>query len=119
MARGLALRNRHPDLFLDGQYLPLTVSGPRRSQAVAFAREKDGLAVVTVACRLPIAMLNEGEGQSSAAFWGDTQVELPATLARMSFRDVLTGREIRSADGLLLRDVMDGQTVALLVSEVK
>lgn len=119
VARGLALRNRHPDLFLDGQYLPLTVSGPRRSQAVAFAREKDGLAAVTVACRLPIAMLKEGEGQSSAAFWGDTQVELPGPLAGMSFRDALTGREIRSADGLLLRDVMDGQTVALLVSEVK
>lgn len=119
VARGLALRNRHPDLFLGGQYLPLTVSGSRRSQAVAFAREKDGLAAITVACRLPIAMLKEGEGQSSAAFWGDTQVELPATLAGMSFRDALTGREIRSADGLLLRDVMDGQTVALLVSEVK
>lgn len=119
VARGLALRNRHPDLFLDGQYLPLTASGVRRSQAVAFAREKDGLATVTVACRLPMTMLREGEGQSSAAFWGDTQVELPATLAGMSFRDALTGRETRSAAGLLLCDVMDGQTVAILVSEVK
>lgn len=117
IGRGLSLRNRHPDLFLRGRYVPLTVSGTRQAQAVAFAREKDGLSAITVACRLPIAMLKAGEGQSSAEFWGDTVVELSPEFAGNRSTDVLTGRTIQNGAGLLLRDLMDGQTVALLVSD--
>lgn len=117
VGRGLSLRNRHPDLFLRGRYVPLTVSGTRQAQAVAFAREKDGLSAITVACRLPIAMLKAGEGQTSAEFWGDTVVELSPEFAGKRSTDVLTGRTIQNGAGLLLRDLMDGQTVALLVSD--
>jgi (1->4)-alpha-D-glucan 1-alpha-D-glucosylmutase len=117
IGRGLSLRNRHPDLFLRGRYVPLTVSGTRQAQAVAFAREKDGLSAITVACRLPIAMLKAGEGQTSAEFWGDTVVELSPEFAGKRSTDVLTGRTIQNGAGLLLRDLMDGQTVALLVSD--
>lgn len=118
IGRGLALRNRHPVLFLEGSYLPLTVTGLRQAHAVAFAREREGLCAVTVACRLPVAMLAEGEGLASAAFWGDTVVDLPAEIAGRTFTDVLTGRRFASGKPLALRDLLDGQTVVMLMSEV-
>ncbi len=116
IGRGLALRNRHPDLFLKGSYVPLAVKGPRQAQAVAFARELDGTFLVTVACRLPIAMLRDGDGQSSEQYWGDSVVELPSNLADGVFTEVLSGREISANGGLLMRELMDGQTIAVLVS---
>jgi (1->4)-alpha-D-glucan 1-alpha-D-glucosylmutase len=116
VGRGLSLRKRHPQLFLEGQYLPLTITGPGQSQAVAFAREQDGVAVITVACRLPIAMLQAGEGLSSEQFWGDTVVQLPDVLAGHGWTDVLSDRQIIAAEGILLRELMEGQTIALLTS---
>jgi (1->4)-alpha-D-glucan 1-alpha-D-glucosylmutase len=117
IGRGLALRNRHPELFLEGRYVPLVVEGERKEQVVAFAREKDGLCVATVACRLPIAMLKAGEGLTSAQFWGDTRVNIPEVFSTRTFTDVLTGKSI-PGNSVWLRDLMDGQTVALLMSAV-
>ncbi|MFN3507224.1 MAG: malto-oligosyltrehalose synthase [Allorhizobium sp.] len=117
IGRGLALRNRHPELFLEGRYVPLVVEGERKEQVVAFAREKDGLCVATVACRLPIAMLKAGEGLTSAQFWGDTRVNIPEVFSTRTFTDLLTGKSI-PGNSVWLRDLMDGQTVALLMSAV-
>ncbi|MDM7980837.1 MAG: malto-oligosyltrehalose synthase [Rhizobium sp.] len=116
VGRGLSLRNRYPQLFLQGRYLPLTIAGPRQSQAVAFARVHDGVAVITVACRLPVAMLQQGEGVSSEQFWGDTVVQLPEALAGHGWTDVLSDRQIVAAEGILLRELMEGQTIAVLTS---
>lgn len=117
IGRGLALRNRQPELFLEGRYVPLVVEGERKEQVVAFAREKDGLCVATVACRLPIAMLKAGEGLTSAQFWGDTRVNIPEAFSTRTFTDVLTGKSM-PGNSVWLRDLMDGQTVALLMSAV-
>ncbi|MBC2772048.1 malto-oligosyltrehalose synthase [Rhizobium sp. AQ_MP] len=117
IARGLALRQRHPDLFLHGDYTPLTISGPRQPQAVAFAREKDGAAAITIACRLPTAMMRAGEGLTSAQFWGNTAVDLPPALSSQRWTDALSGQRFANGDRLLLRNLLDGQTVALLVSD--
>lgn len=116
VGRGLALRNRHPQLFLQGQYLPLTITGSRQSHVLAFAREHKHIAAITVACRLPIAMLQAGQGLMSEQFWGDTLVEIPAALAGHGWAEILSDRQLAAGNGLLLRQLMDGQTIALLIS---
>lgn len=116
IGRGLELRNRDPDLFLHGGYIPLTIAGSRQKHVLAFAREKEGRSSITVACRLPMAMQRDSEGLSSAEFWNDTRVELPESLVGGVFTEVLSDREISTRTGLLLRELMDGQTIAILVS---
>jgi (1->4)-alpha-D-glucan 1-alpha-D-glucosylmutase len=116
VGRGLSLRNRHPQLFLQGQYLPLTITGPRQSHVLAFAREHEGIAAITVACRLPIAMLQAGEGVTSEQFWGDTRLEIPEALAGHGWTEILSERQLAVGNDLLLRELMDGQTIALLIS---
>jgi len=117
VARGLALRNRDHCVFLDGRYMPLTVTGRRQSHVVAFARERDGLFVVTIACRLPLSMLTDGEGLTSTEFWDDTALVLPDALQGQQLTDCLTGRRLAVPDGFFLRELSDGQTVALLSSD--
>jgi (1->4)-alpha-D-glucan 1-alpha-D-glucosylmutase len=54
--RGLDARRRWPDLFRDGAYRPLTVRGATAPHVTAFARVRDGEAVVAVAPRLTLRL---------------------------------------------------------------
>jgi (1->4)-alpha-D-glucan 1-alpha-D-glucosylmutase len=55
----LALRSRLPDLFTDGRYQPLSVTGPDAEHVVAFARS-DGRSLVGVIVRRHFASITEG-----------------------------------------------------------
>lgn len=114
VGRGLRLRNRHPRLFAEGTYLPLGAEGPKSRHIVAFARVLDEEAVITLGCRLPMSMLADAEGLDQADFWGDTSVPLPADLVDRTWRDAFTDRGLLVGPNLLMRDVLKGQTVALL-----
>jgi (1->4)-alpha-D-glucan 1-alpha-D-glucosylmutase len=114
VGRGLRLRNRHPLLFAEGAYVPLAAEGPRSHHILAFARVLGDEAVITLACRLPLSMFSNSEGPDQVEFWGETAVSLPAGFAGMSWRDALTDRTFPAREALLMRDVLQGQTVALL-----
>ena len=47
----LTLRKAHPDLFTNGNYLPLEVTGPHRDHVIAFARVHRREAVIVAAMR--------------------------------------------------------------------
>lgn len=115
VGRLLALRNSCPDLFLRGEYLPLRCEGSRQQHVIAFARRHGDRVAVTIACRYPMAMLELGCGLTGAQFWADTKLVLPDPLQGGAWRDVLSGREI-AGGGVMIRDVMDDQVVAILTS---
>jgi (1->4)-alpha-D-glucan 1-alpha-D-glucosylmutase len=97
--------------------VPLVADGPRSRHIVAFARMLGEEAVVTVACRLPLSMLTEAQAVGQAEFWGDTSVALPDGLVEVCWRDALTDRAICAGAKLLMREVLNGQTVAILSAE--
>ena len=81
--RALTCRREHPDLFRDGDYLPLHADGARAGHICAFARRlKDELAVV-VAPRLFKTLEPEG-----GAVWQGHRLEVPAA---GDYCNVLTG----------------------------
>ncbi|HET6522344.1 MAG TPA: malto-oligosyltrehalose synthase [Geminicoccaceae bacterium] len=117
IARTLDLRRRHPALFGYGDYEPVEVAGAQAERVVAFVRRHgDGLAL-TVAPRLVLPLLGDGDRpMPPPAAWGDTTLRLPSGAESASLTDVLTGAE-RSpdADGTLrLADVLSDLPVALL-----
>lgn len=89
--RGLALRRRHPGLFVGGEYLPLRVEGSRARNCVAFARKSEDTFAVAAAGRLFADLGGEGAPPLGAA-WGDTAVLLPGQTQGWGFRDAYTGR---------------------------
>jgi len=89
--RGLGLRKRRADLFASGDYLPLTASGSRRDQTVAFARTRGDDAVLAATGRF----FSRFAGRPPIGdAWDDTALELPPELPQGHYRDILTGLEL-------------------------
>ncbi len=119
-ARALVLRRERPQVFLEGTYEPLDVSGERGPNAVAFARALGDEAVIAVAPRLPTKLAG-GAPPLGLEAWGDTVVRLPGALAGRAWEDVLTGAPcpvLPGEDGgtLRLAGLFDALPVALLAT---
>ncbi len=78
IARALALRKAAPDLFSQGDYEPLEVTGPRAQHVLAFARRQGEHRLITATalhCAAPCA------GQTRLTphpdWWADTRLHLP------------------------------------------
>jgi (1->4)-alpha-D-glucan 1-alpha-D-glucosylmutase len=89
--RLLCLRRDHPELFRQGSYVPLTVTGAHADSCVAFAREHASAWLVVVVPRVSSRVGFPPLG----TLWQDTSVELPEVAALGGATDVFTGRELR------------------------
>ncbi|KRE17583.1 hypothetical protein ASE66_29405 [Bosea sp. Root483D1] len=74
--RLLQARRERPDLFVGATYRPLSVTGVRQDDVVAFLRETQDTALLVVA-PLRCAAMVTAELTLSAAWWQDTRIELP------------------------------------------
>lgn len=91
--QALQLRQRRPELFQQGDYLPLMAEGERAEHVVAFARRRANAAAVVVAPRL-IATL-EGDADRLPVrpeAWGNTAIPLSWAGPRAEIHGVLDGR---------------------------
>jgi len=113
--RLLNLRAMAPELFRDGDYLPLAVKGPAATHVCAFARRHGKQTLIAVVPRLTAKLLGAREGPPlGAAVWGDTQVELPAGLARRRWVERLAGRPCGPGHALAIGELFADLPVALL-----
>ncbi|MBI2277842.1 MAG: malto-oligosyltrehalose synthase [Dechloromonas sp.] len=121
----LQWRRRWPEVFRDGDYLPLPASGRDAAHVCAYARRLGERTVVTVVPRLDLKRQG-GRGTAAAgrAAWGDTRIEMPSPLAVQPWFNVLTGQVWRPAAGaesgapeaLALDHLLEYFPVALLAS---
>ena len=80
-ATALRARRADPDLYLHGDYLPLTVSGARAAHVFAFARVLEGRAVVVIVPRLTATLLQDPSTPPvGRRVWADTRVLLPESI---------------------------------------
>jgi (1->4)-alpha-D-glucan 1-alpha-D-glucosylmutase len=95
LAMALDARRRHPAVFRDGDYLPLSVVGARADHMLAFARRSgDACIVAAVALRCAPALIGRDALTPTAEWWGDTAIQWPdapqgATLAARDMFAVL------------------------------
>jgi len=88
--RALQLRRRWPELFRDGEYLPLNVTGARADHVCAYARRLQDQTVIVVAPRF-FARLSETAIDSDS--WQDTCIELE-TSYEQEWYDMLSGKRL-------------------------
>ena len=101
IARALALRAQRPELFAEGDYLPLEVQGAKAAHLLAFARRRGQQAAITVVTRLPAALLGEAtQPLIPPEAWEDTAILLPPDMPG-AIADVLNGGEVAAPDGIL------------------
>lgn len=75
--RLLQARRAKPDLFIGAPYRPLSVTGTRQNDVVAFVRETQSAALLVVVPLRCAAMISPALTLPSA-WWQDTMIELPA-----------------------------------------
>ena len=71
----LHFRREHPDLFLQGDYVPLRTAGERAENVVAFARRLRNEYAVVIAPRLVANITRPERWPTGAWAWRDTVVE--------------------------------------------
>ena len=119
--RALTLRAVSPALFLEGSYIPLTVTGPRARHAIAFARQHGDAYAIVIATRLAASIVSDSNDVPlvDPAQWENTSIALPPALAGRALFDCLSPAAPKAdATGqLFLRDALSALPVALLVEE--
>ena len=108
IARTLDARRNHADLFLLGDYQPLTIEGEEAESALAFLRQYKNEGCIVIVPRLAANLLADNSTPHIApTTWGNTQVVLPSALGDAKFNDYLTATplEVRQG-GLLLQDAL-------------
>jgi (1->4)-alpha-D-glucan 1-alpha-D-glucosylmutase len=116
IATVLGLRREMPELFAEGDYLPLRMEGPRSDHLVAFARRRGKDAVIAVAPRLTLALAGES-GEIASGVWADIEIVLPSDLRETAFRNLLAGGEIAESERLRPEASLDRHGLGLLLAE--
>jgi (1->4)-alpha-D-glucan 1-alpha-D-glucosylmutase len=118
---GLRLRRKYNRLFLEGNYLPLTVDGVKASHVVAVARSHGDRMVVALAPRLCHELSGpKGKLPIGMRTWRDTRVWLPEFHKGGPLHHVLTGNTLTPTQegdrhSVYLADALAHLPVALLV----
>jgi (1->4)-alpha-D-glucan 1-alpha-D-glucosylmutase len=102
--KALNLRRQHRELFFEGSFLPLQVSGKRARNLIVFARRKGKHWTLTIVPRWLAharAPMNWGR---MAAFWRGTKILLPAR-APVRWENILSGDFVELAPGRKNRSV--------------
>ena len=82
---GLRFRKRLPDLFLQGEYLPLQVEGERADHVVAFLRQHNGQFSLTAVPRLAAGLMQPDlKWPVGESVWKDTAILLPPSFQERS-----------------------------------
>ncbi len=117
---GLRLRKEHPELFLDGEYLPLEVTGLKHENVVAMARQLGSRYVLTIVPRLAGDWVLERERLPvGSEFWGDTRILFPKGWPALELSNIFTHRSFvpepeGGRPGLSLVEALEGLPVAIL-----
>jgi len=91
--RALHFRRAHRELFAQGSYSSIPVTGNREDHVIAFARRLNGTAAIAVAGRFFCKMRN-GHPRPTGDAWGNTEIVLPEELSTQNWRDVLSGETV-------------------------
>jgi (1->4)-alpha-D-glucan 1-alpha-D-glucosylmutase len=126
--RTLCFRQQHPDLFQQGEYLPLEVAGAKADRVIAFARRRQGRTAIVIVPRQVAGLINAAAVTDASAsgendpppigpqIWGDTHVLLPGD-GGGKYRNVFTG-EILDLEGRIdVSQALADFPVALGVTE--
>jgi len=114
-AMGLRFRREHPELVIDGAYVPLQAEGPMADHVTAFARVRGEDLLVAAGLRWMAPLVPEGLSYAAAAAaWGDTFLVLPAMLPGRALVNILTNRPVATGQHIRLSELFAELPGALL-----
>jgi (1->4)-alpha-D-glucan 1-alpha-D-glucosylmutase len=98
LSRVLRIRQRRPEVFAEGAYLPLETIGKKAGHICAFARHRNGIIVVVIVARWFSRLMSEQDHDLplGKTVWGETYVQAPPFSGRRHFRDLFSEASVRT-----------------------
>jgi (1->4)-alpha-D-glucan 1-alpha-D-glucosylmutase len=121
----LRVRKRCPELFRQGEYLPLAAHGAKSNHAIAFVRKLGAFSVLVVVPRLIATLVGENQGAPIGPdIWKDSYLQLPPCGCLPTYRKAFSGSLLQTRIGeagpqISLGDALAEFPVGLYVSEKK
>jgi (1->4)-alpha-D-glucan 1-alpha-D-glucosylmutase len=114
----LRCRLQYPELFTEGDFLPVVARGARSEHVISILRNYDGNSVLAVIPRWLARSYTQAENLPLAEFWGATTLLLPESAPKL-WLNVLTGESVESqtageSRSLVVSDVLKRFPIALL-----
>jgi len=114
-------RQRHPDVYTNGTYLPLTIHGSHQENLCAFGRAEGNCRVIVVVPRFLSQLVTDPNDLIGSDVWDDTSLNLPKEFAGIEFRNILTGKIVPQGDqsgdaAILISQILNDLPIALLCS---
>ncbi|ELR98550.1 malto-oligosyltrehalose synthase [Gloeocapsa sp. PCC 73106] len=111
----LAALKEYQDIFQQGDYTPLTVTGKYADHVVAFQRHTGEAIAVTIVPRFLTTLVEPGKMPLGEAVWQDTTLELPLNHGG-EWLEIFTQRSLSHTSKLKLGKTLDQFPVALLIN---
>nr|MBU1328676.1 malto-oligosyltrehalose synthase [Candidatus Omnitrophota bacterium] len=93
--KGLCFRRQHKDLFVDGEYIPVEIVGPRENNVVAFIRKRGKQLALVVAGRFFTGWPMDKSANEDSYFWNNTELIWPEGLeVPKRLRDVIISQMV-------------------------
>ena len=112
----LEARKQHLEVFQQGDYLPLEVSGKFKDNVVAIARRYENRVAIAIAPRFFTSLIQPGEYPLGDRVWNDTRLELPPGMPS-GWVDAICDRTVQADGTMALGQALTHFPVALLVSQ--
>lgn len=94
----LQLRREHSQLFAQGRYEPVAVTGELKDHLLAFARIHEGKSVIVVVPRWMHRLMNGELAPPVGKVWGDARLEVPGESGQ-AFVELLSDEKVSAQGG--------------------
>ncbi len=115
IARMLSLRAECPELFSQGTYRPVAISGAQADHLLGFLREEGRHCLLVAVTRLPVPLLGDGQRPwIDPSAWRDTVLHVPARTWRNMLMPAAT---VMGGGTLGVGELLGGLTIGCWMSD--
>jgi (1->4)-alpha-D-glucan 1-alpha-D-glucosylmutase len=112
----LHFRRSAGQLFTDGNYIPLKVTGDKSDNVIAFCRNYNDMWALTIVPRFLTSLVSPDKQPLGKSVWGDTQIEIVENMP-LKWRNIFTNATVDSNNVIYVGDILANFPVALLTGE--
>lgn len=114
--QALKARREYLNVFQQGAYHPIEVSGKFQDHIIAFAKQDGNTTLLTVAPRFLTSVIQPDEYPLGEQAWADTHLKLPLQ-ASSSWKNLITNQSVKADETLTIGQAFQHFPVALLVNQ--
>jgi len=93
-SRLLHFRKSEHEVFTNGNYIPLKVTGEKQNHVIAFAWQYENKVFIVIATRFFTTLMQDSSPIINPGVWENSKVILPKELSKSSFHNLFTKDEI-------------------------